>query len=517
MAASTATNTVIMIAATLLSKILGFARELTLAYVYGANAVSDAYIVAFSLPTIIFSGVGTAILTAYISLYIQLQKNKPSRLQAFSDYVTSSIFLLSLLVVGIFTLLRRPIVRLFAVGFEEETFSIAVYLSQVMMLSLLFISVYYILQGYLQIHGNFLAVGLTNVPTNLFVVAAILLSSVLGYRLLGWGVVAGYAVSFVMLLIAARRRGYRYTPRLDLKDRYLRRLWVMVLPMFLGKSITQLNIMIDRTIASTLPEGAISALNYGNRITGFVTSVFVVSLTTALFPQLSRLSAAQSMKRLKTTFSTSVGIMSLLVIPISAGLMIFSREIVQLLFEHGAFTAQDTERTAQVVFFYAIGLIFFSIKEVAINVFYALQNTKTPTINSLIAMGLNLVLNLILVRKFAHSGLALATSISGAVTLVFLLWSLRKKIGHLGMRGMVKSLLKMTLSAVGLAFAVIPVYDMLFLKTESLTVSFVIAVLVGAVVYFVLNILLRTKEMGQLIIGIVQRLAPRSGAGKRQG
>ena len=206
------------------------------------------------------------------------------------------------------------------------------------------------------------------------------------------------------------------------------------------------------------------------------------------------------MKRLKTTFSTSVGIMSLLVIPISAGLMIFSREIVQLLFEHGAFTAQDTERTAQVVFFYAIGLIFFSIKEVAINVFYALQNTKTPTINSLIAMGLNLVLNLILVRKFAHSALALATSISGAVTLVFLLWSLRKKIGHLGMRGMVKSLLKMTLSAVGMAFAVIPVYDMLFLKTESLTVSFVIAVLVGAVVYFVLNILLRTKEMGQLII-----------------
>ena len=240
-----------------------------------------------------------------------------------------------------------------------------------------------------------------------------------------------------------------------------------------------------------------------------MTAVFVISVTTAVFPQMSHLSAMQNHKRLKSTFISSAGLMSLMVLPISAGVIIFAKQIVTLLFQRGAFTAYDTQRTAEVVVFYSLGLIFFSIKEVAMKMFYAIQDTNTPTINSLEAIFLNIGLNLLLIKPMAHKGLALATTISGGITLVMLLVSLRRRIGPLGFRRLFISLLKMGAATVGMCFAVLPLYDLLFTQLESMTAAFLLASLAGALVYGLLNILLRTKEMGLLVVGLVERLTPR--------
>ncbi|MEG0852714.1 MAG: murein biosynthesis integral membrane protein MurJ [Angelakisella sp.] len=501
-----ATYTVILMGTTIFAKILGFARELSLAYVYGASAISDAYVVAFSIPTIIFSGIGTAILTSYIPIYTGLQRNEPHELKRFNNTVMTMVFMLSLGIFAVFLIFDRPIVQLFALGFEGETLEMAVILSRIMMASILFIGVYFILQGFLQIQGSFFAVGMVSVPLNIAVVASILFSKPETYRLLGWGVVVGYAASFLMLYIAAKRHKYSFQPSFNFGDKNIRRLIWLVFPIFLGKAITQLNTMLDRTIASVLPEGSVSALSYANRITGFVTAVFVVSVATAIFPQLSKLSAGNNTKKLKSTFVTSSGIMSLLVLPISAGIMIFSREIVSLLFLRGAFTAADVERTAQVLFFYSFGLLAFSIKDVMINVFYAIEDTKTPTINSIITLVLNTIFNLILLKPMAHSGLALATSLSGIITLVMLTVSLRRRIGQLGLKRLFISLFKMLLATCGMSAAVVPLYNMVFTLTQSIVASLVIAVGCGAIIYGLLNILLRTHEMGLVVVGVCEKL-----------
>lgn len=501
-----ATYTVILMATTIFAKVLGFARELSLAYVYGASAVSDAYVVAFSIPTIIFSGIGTAILTSYIPIYTGLQRNEPQHLKRFNDSVMTMVFLLSVTIFVGFLIFDRPIVRLFALGFEGETLEMAVLLSRIMMVSIVFIGVYFILQGFLQIHGSFFAVGMVSVPLNIAVVASILLSKPESYQLLGWGVVVGYGASFLMLYIAAKRHRYSFRPCFNFGDKQIRRLLWLVLPIFLGKAITQLNTMLDRTIASVLPEGSVSALSYANRVTGFVTAVFVVSVATAIFPQLSRLNAGNNTKKLKSTFITSSGIMSLLVLPISAGIMIFSQEIVSLLFLRGAFTPADVERTAQVLFYYSFGLLAFSIKDVMINVFYAIEDTKTPTINSIITLVLNTGFNLLLLKPMGAGGLALATSLSGIITLVMLTFSLRKRIGQLGLKRLFVSLFKMLVATGGMAAAVIPLYGLLFDLTQSILASLAIAVGCGAILYGLLNILLRTREMGLVVVGVVEKL-----------
>ncbi len=505
---STASHTLILIFTTAFAKALGFGREMSLAYVYGASPVSDAYFVAFSIPTIIFAGIGSAMLTSYISSYSRIRQENPRRLRGFTDTVITMVILISLVITGVFQLLKRPIVKLFAMGFEGEALEIAVALAQVIILSLVFIGVYFILQGFLQLHGSYFAVGMVSVPLNICVIASMFLSVEHGQSVLGWGVVAGYFASFLMLYLASKRHHFSYRPSFDFGTPEIRRLVLTVIPIFLGKAITELNTMIDRTIASLLPEGSVSALSYGNRVVGFVTAVFVISVTTAVFPQMSRLSAMKSTRKLKRTFARSVGLMSLMVLPISAGVILFSRQIVEMLFQRGAFTAYDTQRTAEVVAFYSIGLIFFSIKEVTLNLFYAIEDTVTPTVNSILAIFINIGLNLLLIEPMAHKGLALATTISGGITLVMLLLILRQRIGPLGLGRIFASLVKMSLATAGMCLTAYPLYGLLYRQLESVAVSFFLAAFTGALVYALLNVLLRTREMGVLVVGLLERFMP---------
>ena len=500
----TAVHAIIMVLTTILAKVLGFCRELSLAFSYGASNVSDAYVVAFTLPTILFSGLGTAMLTSYISVYTDLQQNRPGEEKPFHDQVITMSFLLSVGFIAVFLALRYPIVRLFALGFEGAQLDLTVNLSSIMIASLVFLGVGYILQGYLQMKGCFFTVGMVSVPLNIAVIATILLSGE-NYDMLGWGVVIGYAGEFLLVLLVALRRQFCYHPDIAFRNHNIRKFLVMVLPIFLGKTINSINIIIDTSIASLLSEGVVSVLNYGNRITGFVTSVFVVSITTALFPQLSRLSAASDTRQLKHTYRSSCGIIGLFVIPISAGMMMFSKEFVQLLFFRGEFTEFDVQRTGEVVFFYSLGLLFYSIKEVTINVYYALQDTKTPTINSLLAIVLNIVINLLLMRTMEHKGLALATALSSFITTVLLIIQLQRKMGHMGYRYLAGTYLKMIIAAGAMTAATLPFYHWFSTKTTSLLVSLLAAIVVAMIVYFIACLLLRVKELGHVVVAIAER------------
>lgn len=512
----TAKHTIILMVATILSKVLGFAREIALAYKYGAGMVSDAYVIAFSIPTVIFAGIGSAILTCYVPMYTRLQEENPGSLNRFNNNISTVVLLLSAVVLGGFWLFDDAIVRLFAVGFEGEALTFTTTLARVMMVSVIFIGVSNILQGYLQIKDSFYAVGFVSVPLNIFVVGSILLSGDANTTVLSTGLVAGYAATLLMLLAVAVGKGFRYKPLFDLKDNNIRRMTMLVLPIFLGRTIMQINTMIDRTLASTLAEGTVSALNYASKIFGFVMSVFVISVTTASFAKLSRQSAKRDMKRLKATTLSNMGMVTLLILPISMGAIVLSGPIVQLLLGRGAFDEQAALMTSQTLAYYCTGLLFYSLKDILNNVFYALQETKIPTINSAITVVLNVILNLILMQFYDHIGLALATSISSGITMVMLLSALRKRIGPMGLKRYFISLVKMLVAGGAMIAVVVPVYNGLIAleiagKAGQLF-SLVAAVGAGALVYFIVLILLRTREVGELVLSLHNTLTRRKKA-----
>ncbi|MBQ8917370.1 MAG: murein biosynthesis integral membrane protein MurJ [Oscillospiraceae bacterium] len=506
--------TIIMMATTVLAKLLGFVREMVLAYRFGAGAVSDAYVICFSIPTVILAGLGTAIMTCYISIYSELEVNNPRRLQQFHNSTTSLILLISVALVGIFQAFSEPIVKLFAVGFDEATLQFAVSLARIMVISLLFIALSYMLQGYLQMKGSFVAVGLVSVPLNIMVILTILLAKDNSTLILGTGPVIGYAVAVGMLLGVALKKGYTYFPQFRLRDPYIKKLLKLVLPIFAGRTIIQINALIDRSLGSTLVEGSVSALNYANRVFGVVTSVFVVSLITAVFPQLSRQNAQHNMRSIKRTTRTGMGMVTLIVLPMSAALIFFAEPIIRILFERGAFGADAVRLTAESLTFYSIGLIFYSYRDVLSNVFYSMQDTKIPTFNSILAVLLNIGLNYALIGPLAHKGLALATSLSSVITVIMLMISLRRKIGPMGWRSLLVSGVKMLVGTAVMIAAAKGAYwgvETLLETTEPL-LPMVAAAGVGVVVYVVVLLLLGTREMAQVIVGAYQTITRRKSA-----
>src|SRR5699024_3854161 len=173
--------------------------------------------------------------------------------------------------------------------------------------------------------------------------------------------------------------------------------------------------LVDRTIASRVVEGGITALNYANRLNGFIQGIFVLSISTALYPMISKMAAENNMQGLKKSVAEAISGINLLVIPATVGSMVFAEPVVMLLFGRGAFDSNAISLTTAALFYYSIGMLGFGLREVLSRAFYSLQDTKTPAINAAIAVVINIVLNIVLSKFMGIGGLALATSISAIV------------------------------------------------------------------------------------------------------
>jgi putative peptidoglycan lipid II flippase len=495
--------------ATMLSKILGFGRELALASAYGASSYSDAYLVALNIPMVIFAAIGTAIATSYIPLYCDIrEKSGEENSIKFTNNLISVIVILTTLATIIGVVCTKPIVKLFAVGFEGETLKLAISFTRIMLLSMAFTGINYIITAYLQVKGNFMVPGFISVPKNLIIIGSILASAFYGdIYILIYGTLVAMCSELFFQLPFAFKKGFKYKPYLEIKDENVKKLIFLVAPVFIGVSVNQINTMIDRTLASSLVEGSISALNYGNKLIGFILGLFVMTISTVIYPMLSKLASQNDIKGLKEATRKAVNIMIILIIPVTAGALVLSEPIVRLLFERGSFDARATSMTASALFFYSIGIIGFGLKDVLSRVFYSLQDTKTPMINSVMAVVLNIVLNLILVKYMAHSGLALATSISSIICIILLFISLKKKIGDFEQDKILKVTFKTILASIIMSIITKLSYGYLdgILGNGFMGQALVlgISVLIGILVYLGLVILFKVNEL-DIVIDMVK-------------
>lgn len=268
--------------------------------------------------------------------------------------------------------------------------------------------------------------------------------------------------------------------------------------------------MIDRTLASTLVEGSISALNYANKLNGFVMAMFITSVAAVIYPMLSKLSSEDNKEKFTSSVVQSINSVILLVIPISVGAIVLATPIVKLLFQRGEFDARATSMTAIALIMYSIGMVAFGLRDILGKVFYALQDTKTPMINGAIAMIMNIVLNIILVKYLQLAGLALATSISAIVCIFLLFGSLKKKIGYFGQDKIMKTTIKSMVSAVIMGVVTYFAYDIVsnlfglgFIKEA---ISLVVSVGIGAITYGILVVVLKVDEVNIIISMMKKKL-----------
>ena len=240
----------------------------------------------------------------------------------------------------------------------------------------------------------------------------------------------------------------------------------------------------------------------------FIQGLFVAPVVTVIYPSISKQVINKDFTGLKKVINESIIYISLLVIPATVGAMVLAKPIIELLFLRGEFDQVAADMTSQALFYYALGMFAFALREVFSRVFYSYKDTKTPTINAMIGVSLNIILNLILSRFLGIGGLALATSISAAVTSYLLVRSLRKKVEHFGFRATVAKIAKITLASLIMGAVAYGVFFILSSRISS-NLSLVVAILLGGAAYLGLILLLKIDEIKNIMRLVKSKLPSR--------
>lgn len=412
-----------------LSKIVGFGREISLAHYFGAGSISDAYLISLTIPVVIFTMFGTTISTGFIPIYNKVCTTRGGDAgNRFTNKLINSMLILTTIFVILGSFFTKQIVLIFAIGFDNETLSLAIQYTRISFFSIYFTMINSVLVGYLQTKEKYIYPELIGFLSNFVIILSIVIGAHTNNVTLAYGSVVAALFQTIFLLFYSYRDGYRYRFELDILDTNIIDIFKMATPLFIGLSATQINIIVDKSIASAVAIGGISALNYADRLNSFVLSSLVMSLSAIVYPNLSKKYVSGNLKAYTKIISNATMLILIVLIPTIFGTCIYSTEIISLVFSGGAFNESAVRMTSVCLAFYSLGIIGMGLNEILKKVFYSMENTKTPTTNSIAGIFLNIVLSVLLSKKIGVYGIALATSITANFTTCLLFVGLVKKI-----------------------------------------------------------------------------------------
>ncbi|WP_295452081.1 murein biosynthesis integral membrane protein MurJ [uncultured Thiodictyon sp.] len=425
---------------TLLSRLLGFVRDLVIARVFGADAGTDAFFVAFKIPNLMRRLFAEgAFSMAFVPLLNEYTERRNGReLKDFIDATAGTLGAV-LLVVTLLGILAAPLlVLVFAPGFADapDQRDLTVAMLRLTFPYVLFISLTAFAGGILNTYERFGVPAFTPVLLNLTLIGCALWLAprmTAPITALAWGVLIAGIAQLAFQLPFLARLGLLPRPRLALRDPGVRRTVRLMGPALFGASVGQLNLLLNTILASFLVSGSISWLYYSDRLMEFPMGLLGVALGTVILPRLSQRHAAEDPAAFSDTLDWGLRWLLLLGVPAALGLLVLAGPIIASLFYSGTsggategFSAQDARMTAQSLMAYALGLVGFIGVKVLAPGFYARQEMIVPVRIAVIAMAINIAASLILMVPMGHTGLALATTLSGLANAALLLRGLRR-------------------------------------------------------------------------------------------
>lgn len=498
----------ILMIITIFSKVLGFAREMILSFYYGASNISDAYLVSLTIPNVIFSFVGASLYTGYVPIYSQVRQDYgQDEANKYTNNLINVLIIACTIIIIFGYLFTEPLVKLFASGFTGDTLNLAIKFTRYAILGIYFSGLLYVYSGFIRLQDNFIIPELPVFLFNIIIIASILLSSKIGIMTLPIGALIATASQLIIVFPYALKKGLKYRPTLDIRDDNLRQMIIMVLPVILGQSVDQINVLIDRTLASSISVGGISALNYASRLNGSVFAIFVNTISTIIYPLISRKAAENNIDGLKKSVHEAISMISLLLIPASFGTAIFAEPIVKLLFGRGAFDSQATQMTSAALLCYSFGTLAFGLRNILSKTFYSLKDTRTPMINATISVAVNVIVSIVLSRYIGIAGLALGTSMAAIFCTILLAFNLRKKIGALGIRHTFKTCAKIVAASLIMGIISKIAFNEIQ-KYLSSNVSLLCSIALAVLIYFIAIYFMKVDEINS-IIGLFRKMLKR--------
>ncbi|MBN2372479.1 murein biosynthesis integral membrane protein MurJ [bacterium] len=435
--------------ATIISRLLGYIRDMILANIFGTEMVADVFFVAFKIPSLIKRLLGEGSLSSsFIPVFTDyLEKRKKKEAWELASNVLCLVSVAAILLTLLAILAAPGIVLIIAPGFypDKMKFRLTVLITRIIFPYIIIASIVAVIMGILNSLKHFAIPALSPAVLNVGIIfGALFLAPKMNQPITGvaFGVLIGGLLQILIHPPVLIKKGALLKPSFDLHNPGTKKIGLLMVPAAIGLGVTQINIMIDTLLASFLPEGSISYLYYSNRLLQLPLALFGIALGTALLPTYSSLISSGRADEVMSTFSFAMRVVLFISLPSSIGLIVFRVPIIGILFQRGQFTNAATTATAQALFAYSIGLFAYSGLKVTIPVFYAHQDTITPVRIGVIAMLLNICINLILMFPLKHAGLALATSLSSMMNLILLIRIMRNRWGRIDGDRITKSCLK---------------------------------------------------------------------------
>lgn len=503
---------------TVLSRVLGFVRDMVIALFLGAGPGADAFFVAFRIPNLLRRLFAEGALSAaFIPTFVETL-HKEGRVQAAQlarvACTVAAIILALVTLAGI--LFSSGLVQLIAPGFLHDAakFQLTVDLNRIMFPYIFFISLVALASGVLNSMGRFAAPAAAPALLNICMIASVVLFSTVFHANpvygLAWGVVAAGVMQLALQIPFIAAEGIRLRPDFNFRHPALKRMGVLFLPAAFGGAVYQINVMVGTILASMLPEGGVSWLYYADRLVELPLGVFAIALGTAVLPSMSRQAADGDMAGLTHSVSFALRLIAFFTIPASVALILLGEPIIAVLFQRGLFTVTDTQQTTLALVWYTAGLWAFSGLKVVTQAFYSLKDTKTPVWVAIGAVIVNLVAGLLLMGPMQQGGLALATSLAAAFNVIVLFAILVPRLGGFPSGSFVLAIARMCAASAVMAIPLVylkTLGDWSLGSTKLNVLVLAAAILVGLVVFGLAAYLVGCREMHSMLemLGICKK------------
>jgi putative peptidoglycan lipid II flippase len=442
------------------SRLLAFFSNLIYVTYFGANTKMDIFTFALNIPNIVFTSLGTALTTIVIPIFAaHIADDNREKAFIFADNILSlsTVFTLVLALLG---MMASPLIVALT-RFKNEDYGFAVMALCVMLPIMVFYAMNYIYQGILQSLGKFAMPAFVSVPSSIAVILYVLvLGNRFGVNGLLFASFTGLALQGLVLVYPAYKAGYRYHVRFDYRSEDIVKALKLMPPVFIGTSAYQLNMLFNNVVASRF-ESMNTIMNTIQNMVLYSALAFVYSVTAVVYPKFTMQVAKNEMEEYKTSLLRVLKSIIYFMIPAAVGFIFVSRQLVNFFMAWNKITPENVNFAAKMMELYAASIIGLGIKEVVDRAFYSLKDTKTPAINGVIIMAVNISLSVILIQFIGPLGIPLAYSISALTGGIVLMYLMRRKIGAFGIKKLVASSAKVIVSSAIMAIAVFSINRLL--------------------------------------------------------
>lgn len=495
---------IFMVFATLLSKVLGQARDSLLTAFFGAGIESDAFYTASTIPTTLFDVVvGGVISATFIPVFndIMSKRGKDEAMGFVNKFVTLIVCITVLIsIVGI--IFRTQIVGFMASGYDAEKQHLAANLTAIMFPMIIFTGLAFSFVGLLQSFGEYNIPSIISLVSNLaIIIYYVTLGKRFGIYGLAVTMIIAWSLQFFIEVPWIKKFGVKFRPDFRFKDKYIAQAVKLAGPMLIATWVQPLYTVVNSKLASNIGS-AVTYIQQSSRLYLIVTGVVSFVVTNLIFPKLAKAIADKRTEEAKGLFSMSVRAMFIVVLPLMAGMMILSYPLTELIFNYGRMTDESIAAISTLLKFYSIGMAGLAINEVLSKMFFSMQESKIPMINSILSMIVNVVLAYVLFQFMQTNGLALATACGSICNAVLNAVSMKKHYSGMMKKSDFITVFKSVISSIVMAVAVAVLYHAIGGRFDGLLGNITILLIcgaAGAIVYAVMLLLTGVDDIKKLI------------------